>query len=160
DLLARAAPRLRGRPSGGPIVPESADHVPAAVAAIAALDGSYMPVQGPPGSGKSHTSGEAIVALLKAGKRIGVASNSHKAINALLTEVEEAASRAGVRFRGVKKSSTEEQMLAGGGWIVDTLDNGVACDPAYQLVAGTAWLFARPEMDRALDYLFIDEAGQ
>jgi uncharacterized protein len=28
------------------------------------------------------------------------------------------------------------------------------------LIAGTAWLFARPGMDRALDYLFIDEAGQ
>jgi len=27
-------------------------------------------------------------------------------------------------------------------------------------VAGTAWLFARPEHDRAFDYLFIDEAGQ
>jgi superfamily I DNA and/or RNA helicase len=30
----------------------------------------------------------------------------------------------------------------------------------YNLVAGTAWLFARTEMDQTLDYLFIDEAGQ
>lgn len=29
-----------------------------------------------------------------------------------------------------------------------------------QLIAGTAWLFARDGMDQTLDYLFIDEAGQ
>jgi superfamily I DNA and/or RNA helicase len=29
-----------------------------------------------------------------------------------------------------------------------------------RLLAGTAWLFARPELDQELDYLFIDEAGQ
>ena len=29
-----------------------------------------------------------------------------------------------------------------------------------QLVAGTAWLFAKEDMDQTLDYLFIDEAGQ
>jgi superfamily I DNA and/or RNA helicase len=29
-----------------------------------------------------------------------------------------------------------------------------------QLVAGTAWLFCRPELDSTLDYLFVDEAGQ
>ena len=29
-----------------------------------------------------------------------------------------------------------------------------------QLIAGTAWLFAKEDMDQTLDYLFIDEAGQ
>ena len=29
-----------------------------------------------------------------------------------------------------------------------------------QLVAGTAWLLCRPELDGTLDYLFVDEAGQ
>ena len=50
-------------------------------------------------------------------------------------------------------------MLGAGGWIEETLDNK-AVTRAYQLVAGTAWLFARPEHDQAFDYLFIDEAGQ
>ena len=30
----------------------------------------------------------------------------------------------------------------------------------YNLIAGTAWLFADPEFDQALDFLFVDEAGQ
>ncbi len=29
-----------------------------------------------------------------------------------------------------------------------------------QLLAGTAWLFSRDELDCSLDYLMIDEAGQ
>jgi superfamily I DNA and/or RNA helicase len=30
----------------------------------------------------------------------------------------------------------------------------------WPLAAGTAWLFAHPKFDRALDYLFVDEGGQ
>jgi superfamily I DNA and/or RNA helicase len=33
-------------------------------------------------------------------------------------------------------------------------------DPNVRLLAGTAWLFAREELDQQLDYLVIDEAGQ
>ena len=33
-------------------------------------------------------------------------------------------------------------------------------DPEVTLVAGTAWLFAREELDGKLDTLFVDEAGQ
>src|SRR3546814_19017670 len=50
-------------------------------------------------------------------------------------------------------------MLGTGRWVEETLKNDDV-SPAHQLVAGTAWLFARPEHDRAFDYLFIDEAGQ
>jgi uncharacterized protein len=32
--------------------------------------------------------------------------------------------------------------------------------PQDQLVAGTAWLFSRPEFDQAFDFLVVDEAGQ
>jgi uncharacterized protein len=35
-----------------------------------------------------------------------------------------------------------------------------ALDDHWQLVAGTAWLLARPEADQQFDYLFVDEAGQ
>ena len=65
----------------------------------------------------------------------------------------------GLSCRGIKKSSRADQQLGSSGWIEDTLDNdGVTT--AHRVVAGTAWLFARPEYDQAFDYLFIDEAGQ
>jgi uncharacterized protein len=118
-----------------------------------------MLVQGPPGAGKTFLSAYTIVELLAQGRRVGVASNSHKAINNLLTEIERHAVKRGVNFRGVKKCSNDEQRH-GGAMIVDVFDNKEVAAGRYDLIAGTAWLFARPEFDQDLDYLFIDEAGQ
>jgi hypothetical protein len=93
-------------------------------------------------------------------KRVGVASNSHKAINNLLKDVESVAKEKGVRFSGIKGSSKEEQYFRGT-MIANADNNGAAATQSnHQLIAGTAWLFARPDLDQALDYLFIDEAGQ
>jgi uncharacterized protein len=122
--------------------------------------GSYRLIQGPPGAGKTYTSSHRIVDLLARGKRVGVSSNTHKAINNLLSAVEKHAVERGVTFRGVKKGSGEDQRLNGGGCIEDTADNAVAASRDYQLVAGTCYLFSRPDFDRSLDYLFVDEAGQ
>src|SRR5260370_19483152 len=97
--------------------------------------------------------------MLARGKRVGVSSHSHKAINNLLQAVELAATERGLRFRGIKKSSYEEQFL-NGSTIEDTTDNAEAVESGHELIAGTAWLFARQELDQQLDYLFIDEAGQ
>ena len=85
-----------------------------------------MLVQGPPGSGKTFSSSHAIAALLAGGKRIGVASNSQNAINNLLKAVEEIAAERGLRLRGIKKSTKEEQFLAGCGFIEDNTSNDVA----------------------------------
>jgi hypothetical protein len=41
-----------------------------------------------------------------------------------------------------------------------TRSNDDARSGNYSLVAGTAWLLARPEHDEQFDYLFVDEAGQ
>ncbi len=115
----------------------------------------------PPGAGKTYTSSQAIVALLAAGQRVGIASNSHKAINNLLADVESIAAAEGVSCRGMKKSTRDDQVLGTGRWIEDVVGGkGSGVEAYHQLVAGTAWLFAREEMDEAFDYLFIDEAGQ
>jgi predicted RecB family nuclease len=74
------------------------------VAAIAALDESALVVQGPPGAGKTYTAAHAIVELLARGKRVGVTSNSHRAIVEVLKGVVEQAGKRGVKFRGAKKS--------------------------------------------------------
>lgn len=160
-ILRRERPKLAVRASGQAIVPEGMDATDGAIEALSLLDDSYLLVQGPPGAGKTYTSAEAIVALLAAGKRIGVASNSHKAINNLLKDVEAKTSARGLRYRGMKKSSREDQILGSDGWIDDVVGgSGSGVSAHHQLVAGTAWLFAREDLDSALDYLFVDEAGQ
>lgn len=97
---------------------------------------------------------------------VGISSNSHKAINNLLSGVERVARESGLVFRGAKKSTAKsaESMLSGE-LVEDVFENeditGELEGPhPYQLVAGTAWLFADPALDRKLDYLFVDEAGQ
>ena len=55
------------------------------------LDRSVLPVQGPPGSGKTYTGARMILDLLAEGKRVGVTANSHKVISNLLGAVLEAA---------------------------------------------------------------------
>jgi hypothetical protein len=59
-------------------------------------------LQGPPGSGKTHTGSRIIAALIRAGKRVGITSNSHRAVNILLAEAWQAAVDAGLNPDAVK----------------------------------------------------------
>ena len=69
---------------------------------VLSLDGRHLVIQGPPGSGKTWVSGRLIARLLREGKRVGVASTSHKAIHKLLDEVE---ARRRSTSPGIKKAT-------------------------------------------------------
>ncbi len=126
--------------------------------AALSLDGSYLFVQGPPGSGKTWSGARAALALMRAGRRVGVTALSHKAIHKFLDDLEEAALEEGYEFRGRKKGSGEGHYE---GRFVDCTDsNDAMLDPELQLLAGTSWLFAREELDQHVDTLFVDEGGQ
>jgi hypothetical protein len=47
------------------------------------------------------------MALMQAGRRVGITALSHKAIHKFLEDVEEAAAEVGFSFRGLKKCSGE-----------------------------------------------------
>ncbi|MCF8506808.1 MAG: TM0106 family RecB-like putative nuclease, partial [Caulobacter sp.] len=160
SILRREPPRLRGRAAGEPVVPEGGNLVAGAVNAVSPLDGSHLFIQGPPGTGKTYTTSRVIVAMLKAGKTIGVSSHSHKAINNLLAGVEKAAREQRFSFQGVKKSTAGDRDSEFGGDMIEDVYNNDDVVPGAPLVAGTAWLFARPEFEGTVDYLFVDEAGQ
>jgi uncharacterized protein len=161
-LLRRERPTLTGHPDGAPLIDLRREAHSQLVEAIARLDHSALFVQGPPGAGKTWTGARVIVALMRRGLRVGVASNSHKAIHNLLNEVEKVALAESFTFRGAKKLSTrdpDETRFDGPNF--DNLEHAAAlADPAYRLVAGTAWLFADPALDGTVDHLFVDEAGQ
>lgn len=159
DILAKSAPRVAGTAPGAALQSVDDDTLAVSLDVLRKLDRSVLLIQGPPGAGKTYTASHSILALLRDGKRVGVASNSHKAINKLLEDLEDLAAAEGFGFRGIKKSSHDEQFLNGTGFIADTKSNDDV-GQHHQLVAGTAWLFARDALDQSIDYLFVDEAGQ
>jgi predicted RecB family nuclease len=129
--------------------------------AALSLDGSYLPVQGPPGSGKTWNGARMAIALMRAGRRVGVTALSHKAIHKFLEEAEDAALKMGYEFRGLKKCGEDPgTQYEGRGLIENEPDNAGMLDEEAQLIAGTSYLFAREELDRHVDTLFVDEGGQ
>ncbi|OQX06710.1 MAG: nuclease [Desulfobulbaceae bacterium A2] len=158
-ILQRAIPKVRGMEQGQPLVNEDAP-LHQVITTITNLDNSYLVIQGPPGSGKTYTGAHVIVGLLRQGFRVGVTSNSHKAITNLLHGVEQVATSAGFAFCGAKKSTASKpESTFNGRYIIDVFSKDEITD-AHRLVAGTAWLFSDIGMDRGLDFLFVDEAGQ
>lgn len=162
ELLGRHLPRLYGRPQGKPVISTGAaagDTGEQALEAIAALDRSYLFIQGPPGSGKTYTSSHIIAALIQRKKKIGVASNSHQAVHNLLRAIEAVAASVNMSFRGIKKSTSNAETRFEGKFI-DNEARTQDMDLDANLFAGTTWTFAHKHFDDKLDYLFIDEAGQ
>ena len=156
DILLSRAPRVRGVAQG--------EELGDVYDVTNRLDSSYLFIQGPPGSGKTHTGARVIVELLRAGKRVGVTSNSHKAIHNLLDEIETVARAGNYRFRGLKKSGSDDGSVFTSKLpnpMIESTDKNADCaDASIRLVAGTAWLFSDAAMEQSLDYLFVDEAGQ
>jgi uncharacterized protein len=126
------------------------------------LQASVLPIQGPPGSGKTFTAARMIVELVKEGRRVGITAVSHKVIGNLLDEVCSTAAKNGVPLRAVQKASEGNHCqhakvvrVEDNQGVLDALTTGAA-----QVGAGSAWLWAREDMADSVDVLFVDEAGQ
>ena len=91
DLLRRVPPRVETeappgpapRPNPSSLVAQEETPLDAVRRIAPGLDGAVLPVQGPPGSGKTHTGARMILDLLARGQRVGVTANSHKAIQGI-----------------------------------------------------------------------------
>lgn len=162
DLLMRRPPRLGELPLGQPL--QAADEQPldAARRLTPRLDGTCLPVQGPPGSGKTFTAAHMIVDLVRSGRRVGITATTHKAITNLVDAACSCAREAGRRLSVVQKG--EEDRASTSPMVEVVGDNQLVvarlAAQEAQVVAGTPWLFARPELAGAVDVLFVDEAGQ
>lgn len=158
DLLANRDPRVVGARTLQPQVVDAES----LSGTVAALDNSYLFIQGPPGSGKSTYGSQVICDLLQRGQRVGVTSNSHKAIHNLLRKVEECMAWRGGSFHGRYKHTKQnpDSQYRNSTFIQSYESNDDFDGDDYVLAGGTGWLFAREELAGKFDYLFIDEAGQ
>ncbi len=167
-LLLRRPPRIPGSPTGAPLRAAGERALDAAVRHAVVLDGGTLAIQGPPGTGKTYTGARMILALVAAGRTVGVAATSHKVIGNMLDAVVEAAREAGATaptggpiIIGQKPATGEEptcaaaQPLLDAGAIASALAAG-----ALNVVGGTAWLWSNVAMADSVDVLLVDEAGQ
>jgi uncharacterized protein len=160
DLLLRLPPRVRG--DFNSIVRGDMPQTELAKRLVLSLDESVLPIQGPPGSGKTYTGARMVIELVRSGKRVGITAVSHKVISNLLRDVCAAARERGVSLSAIQKVEKGEgcvdecvRQVRDNGPVVEALHTGKA-----QVAAGTPWLWARDETAGAVDVLFVDEAGQ
>jgi uncharacterized protein len=100
--------------------------------------------------------------LVRAGKRVGVCTMSHKVIRNLLEAVAQAGREEGVSPRCFHKIGVDDEGPEGE--IGEVADNDKALrllkSGTARVLGGTAWLWSREEFFEAVDVLFVDEAGQ
>ena len=136
--------------------------VDAAIRVAKVMNGGCLVVQGPPGTGKSYTASHVIASLLAEGKRVGVASNSRKAVINLLAACGKAVGVGGKDLKGILVGAQPNDPVFSANPGLVHVEKNPDGHNAYTVgvVGGTAWLFTRPEWEGVLDFLFIDEAGQ
>lgn len=159
DLLLRRAPFVEG----GNVLPlEGEDSLQTALRVVGRLRTTTLPIQGPPGSGKTFTGANMICELVKRGQKVGVVANSHAVIKNLLECTVREAKKSGLDFECIHKTDAD-------GYTSDRIRTTGAPGPAEVLRAlatdcpvagGTAWLWAHEDAYRAVDVLFVDEAAQ
>jgi hypothetical protein len=110
DLLLRRGPRSL-EDMAGPLIgtdgclTESARQLVRSLS----LQPCVLPIQGPPGSGKTYSGARMIVELVRDGRRVGITAVSHKVITNLLHEVCRHASEVGVPLRAIQKCNDGDQ---------------------------------------------------
>ncbi|MGH2407390.1 MAG: TM0106 family RecB-like putative nuclease [Candidatus Limnocylindrales bacterium] len=163
DIILKRPPRVAGDEVAGELRRPVESVTDAARRLALELDGGTLAIQGPPGTGKTYTGARMILDLVRAGRKVGIAAQSHKAITNMLMAVDKAAREEGRTYRAMQKCGPED----GGAQVpsVTITGDANAVGPALRerridIAAGTAWQFARPEMQGTLDVLVVDEAGQ
>ncbi|MCY0881559.1 MAG: DEAD/DEAH box helicase, partial [Firmicutes bacterium] len=104
-----------------------------------------------------------IADMIAHGRRIGITGPSHQVIAHLVDAVLAVLDKSGMHTTAIQKVSHVKQAGTHPAILAQT-DNRKAfktfTETAAKIIAGTTWLFSRPEWENALDVLIIDEAGQ
>ncbi len=166
--LLRRPPRIARGATGSPLRAPDESFLDAAVRIALALDGGTLAIQGPPGTGKTYTGARMILALVAAGRTVGVTANSHKVIGNVLDAVVAAAKETGARTAtgrpivlGQKPAANEDPTCADAASLGDARDIAAAlADGTLDVVGGTAWLWSSAALAGSVDVLLVDEAGQ
>jgi uncharacterized protein len=161
DLLRRVPPRA-GQAAGEPLRRAGEIDLEAAIRLGLALDRTTLPIQGPPGSGKTFAGARMALALVEAGKTVGVTANSHKVISRFLLELSGAAEKRGLAPRVYQRPNETDGCEHPLVQLTDSYEliEAALASRTADVIGGTTWMWAREAMADAVDVLFVDEAGQ
>ena len=155
QLLGRLMPRLR---SGS--FAKRVDETEQAFASriVTDLDRTTLAIQGPPGAGKTYIGAQMILALTRAGKKVGVNATSHKVIRNLLDDVLKYATPEDNARIAQKDDEDVEGPIRVFKKNEAALEALISGD--VNVLGGTSWMWAREDFANTVDVLFVDEAGQ
>ena len=170
SLLRLRKSKFRSGASLVPVKNESASNRFIRLAPL--LDGSYLVVQGPPGSGKTWALARAVIECVIAGQKVGLCAFKHETLKSMVDAIVEALNDPKISAR-LKSSSTNLKVMrkierdekpADETITVTEVENNPEVFDAiesnsHNVFAGTAWVFT-DEKAPQLDVIFIDEAGQ
>ena len=159
-FIAKKPPQFKDAYTGS-IVDHNSDIMGQIIQRCLSLKNSSLCIQGPPGAGKTYTASHIICELIKQGYTVGISSNSHKAINNLMSKaVEKVNKELGTKiYYKVDKTGGDDELYDDKSIKnIDKIDN--IPERGYAIVGATAFGFAREAAQNIVDYLFIDEAGQ
>ncbi|HKQ80583.1 MAG TPA: TM0106 family RecB-like putative nuclease [Steroidobacteraceae bacterium] len=154
DLLLRRSPVV------SPVRHAGETTLAAATRLAPMLSSGVLPIQGPPGAGKTYTAARMICELVRARKKVGITANSHKVIRNLLNEVVKAADDLNVDISCVQKPGEPEEDVHRIRFARKNEDVFAALAGNCDVAGGTSWLWARKEAFESVDVLFVDEAAQ
>ena len=164
DLVLGRPPRVGRRARRGARRTPTSRDLAAARRLVGTLDRTTLPIQGPPGAGKTYSGARMICTLLRRGPtrrhhrrratRSSATSSTRRAQGGRGGGHRGPAHparqrRAGPRRRARPAERRTRRTCA------PQLDDGRA-----NLAAGTSWLWASSKLVGAIDVLFVDEAGQ
>lgn len=161
DFLERNTPRIKGHAGGAIITSKDAQQrLQQIIEAAINLDNSCLTIQGPPGAGKTFTGKHIIAELVRTGKKVGICSNSKKAVNNLLLGTAQLCQKQNISACFATVEDTDPELTKLGVTIFKSNSNLADQVESGCVLGTTAWGFARDDMVDEIDYLFIDEAGQ
>lgn len=153
---------LRRRPRGVESLTPGPDETTLDVAkrVVGEMEPGVLPIQGPPGAGKTYTGSRMICELVRQGKTVGITANSHKVIRNLLDGVVKASHEDGVNHQCIQKAKEVEDDSDRLTFAKNNDELLGALGSSVQVGGATAWFWSREDAQDCVDVLVVDEAAQ
>ena len=156
DLLLRVDPRGVSQP----LIQDGEETLNAAKRIVCAMPSGILPIQGPPGSGKTYAGSRMVCELVKQGKTVGITANSHKVIRNMLNSICKAAEEEDVDVNCLQKVSELENNQARISFTEQNNDLVNKIGDGINVGGATAWFWSRADAQNLVDVLIVDEAAQ